>query len=124
MARDGNEVVKMYQERLSLTLESNWAIRPYTVIITDLHMPGRSGFEAVSMITKSFDEALGSSGDIKKRSLRPKIIIHSGERNPSLKESVDKSTSLKFIYKPATIEELQFEIGPHLPPLQLKSIMN
>ena len=51
MAKDGNELVKIYKERLNMTIESNWKIRPYTVIISDLHMPGLSGFEAVSQIT-------------------------------------------------------------------------
>ena len=117
MAKDGRELVKIYKERLNLTTQSYWKIRPYTVIITDLHMPGFSGFEAVSAITQAFEDALGSSGDIKKRSLRPKIIIHSGEKNSTLKESVEKTTQMKFLYKLASIEELQKEIGPYLPPL-------
>jgi hypothetical protein len=83
-------------------------------------MPGLSGFEAVSLISETFKDALGTSGDIKKQSLRPQIIIHSGEKNMTLKKTVEDTTSLKFLYKPASIDDLQTLLGPYLPPLQEK----
>lgn len=49
-ATDGEHLLKMYQDRLELTLKSNWEIKPYSVIITDLHMPGMSGLKAAEEI--------------------------------------------------------------------------
>ena len=40
---DGTSLVQMYKDRLQLAKESNWNIKPYQVIITDLHMPSLNG---------------------------------------------------------------------------------
>jgi CheY-like chemotaxis protein len=119
-AEDGNGLIDMYNKRLKLAMESNWKIRPYTVIISDLHMPGCNGFEAVNKICQSFESALDNASDNKKSALRPKIIIHSGEKNNSLKDAVEASTTMRFIYKPASIDQIQELVGPHLQPLQRK----
>ena len=39
-AFDGKQLLEMYHERLDLAVKSNWAIKPFNIIITDLHMPG------------------------------------------------------------------------------------
>lgn len=43
-ANDGNEFVNMYIERPFASISSGWKVMPYLVIISDLHMPGLSGF--------------------------------------------------------------------------------
>ena len=40
---DGIQLEEMYCQRLELSLKTNWEIRPYQIIIADLHMPGLSG---------------------------------------------------------------------------------
>jgi CheY-like chemotaxis protein len=42
-ASDGNLLLKMYKERLEIAVKSNWVVKPYKIVITDLHMPGLSG---------------------------------------------------------------------------------
>ena len=72
---------------------SNWAIRPYQVLIVDIHMPMKSGFEAVDQVLSSFKEAVKDCSDQKKKQLEPKILIISGDKNGTLKQSIEKSTS-------------------------------
>jgi CheY-like chemotaxis protein len=119
-AEDGKGLVELYCKRLKAAVESNWKIRPYTVIISDLHMPGCSGFDAVNKICQAFESALDMSSDNKRDNLKPKIVIHSGDKNQALKHSVESSTTMRFIYKPASIDQIQVIVGPYLHPLQKK----
>ena len=49
-ANNGEEAVRMFQERIDLCKESNWIIKPYRVIIMDYNMPFMDGPEAVRNI--------------------------------------------------------------------------
>lgn len=59
--------------------ESNWKIRPYQVIITDLHMPNLNGLQASEKIYEAFKECSNN------KLMKPQVIIHSGERNQTIK---------------------------------------
>lgn len=43
-AQGGNKLIDKYQARMQLAISSNFEIRPFLVVITDLHMPGMTGF--------------------------------------------------------------------------------
>lgn len=75
-ATDGNLLVQMYQKRLDMAIESNWAIKPYSVIITDLHMPGLSGLQAIEMIQKAFFNNLDESVAFE---YAPQFLVVSGD---------------------------------------------
>jgi CheY-like chemotaxis protein len=92
----------MYKERMNLVQKSNWAILPYNIIISDLHMPTQSGFEAANIIINLFKKAIGTSTDPRKMASSPKFILHSGDPNPAMKEAVENNTALSFLYKPAS----------------------
>ena len=40
----------MFEKRLQLSIESNFIVKPYKVVIVDLNMPDMNGFEVVEKI--------------------------------------------------------------------------
>ncbi len=44
MATSGKQLIDKYTERLRNSLDSNGKMHPFKVIITDLHMPGMTGY--------------------------------------------------------------------------------
>jgi hypothetical protein len=51
---------------------------------------------------------------------QPFIVIATGDKNQTLKTSVEQATNFQFIYKPVTMDRLQEMLGPILLPLQPK----
>jgi CheY-like chemotaxis protein len=47
---DGNALVEQYVSRLKQSIDSDWAIKPYQIIITDAQMPFLNGPDAVFKI--------------------------------------------------------------------------
>ena len=54
----GEDLVQKYQKRLFMAQASNWRVKPYRIVITDLHMGGINGFQASDQIIASFETAL------------------------------------------------------------------
>lgn len=96
-AQDGQELVRMYKERLTLSLKSNWEILPYTAIVSDFNMPGCNGLTAVKMIMAAFEQATKKFNSQRISALKPRIIIHSGDSSPQTKVLVERDPHFSFI---------------------------